>query len=428
MEPRDYQLKAVADCRSAYAQGARAVLLVLPTGGGKTVIGSLVVAGALAKGKRVLWVACRRELVDQAAQRLPAPCGYIMAGRAPDPSAPVQVASLDTVAMRELPEADLVVYDEAHHAVAATSRQVLARLPRAHLLGLTATPVRGDGAALGDVFDAMVLGPSVRELTDAGHLVPVRVIRPGNRYASLSSEPVRAWQQLSEGRPGFAFHRTVRESRAFAEELSAQGVVAAHVDGETKLQVRAAAVEAFRAGEVECLSSVNVFTEGVDVPRASFCLLARGCDNAGLYMQMVGRVLRPHRGKHDALVVDLRGVSHDHGLPDDDREWSLSGLQGVVANKSDRVAIRQCVPCGYCWRPVEAFQVCPRCGHDAFEGQRVVERRLVEAKPRAPFWPDADQEQRLRYRAKLMEQAQRNRYRPGWVEAKMRWAFGGGGR
>ena len=425
MEPRDYQLKAVADCRHAYAQGARAVLLVLPTGGGKTVIGSLVVAGALAKGKRVLWVACRRELVDQAAQRLPAPCGYIMAGRELDLEAPVQVASLDTVVGRELPPVDLVVYDEAHHAVAATSRALLARLPRAALLGLTATPVRGDGAALGDVFDALVLGPSVRELTEAGHLVPVRVVRPSNRYASLSQEPVRAWQALSEGRPGFAFHRTIRESRAFAGELNAQGVVAAHVDGETKPQERQAVVEAFRRGEVECLSSVNIFTEGVDVPRASFCLLARGCDSAGLYMQMVGRVLRPHRGKHDALVVDLKGVSHDHGLPDDERVWSLEGEQGVVAKASDRIAIRQCGACGYAWRPTEAHQPCLRCGHDAFEPQKVVGRKLTEARMRAPFWPDAGDDQRKAYRTKLMEEAQRRRYRPGWVEARMRWAFGG---
>lgn len=150
-------------------------------------------------------------------------------------------------------------------------------------------------------------------------------------------------------------------------------------------------------------------------------------------MQMVGRVLRPHRGKHDALVVDLRGVSHKHGLPDDNRVWSLAGVQGLVADDDDeegddRLHIKQCDPCGYVWRPTEPFQLCPRCGHDTYQAPRVVERRLVEAKPRAPFWPDADQEQRLRYRAKLMEQAQRNRYRPGWVEAKMRWAFGGGGR
>ena len=425
MEPRDYQLKAVADCRHAYAQGARAVLLVLPTGGGKTVIGSLVVAGALAKGKRVLWVACRRELVDQAAQRLPAPCGYIMAGRAPDPSAPVQVASLDTVAAREMPPVDLIVYDEAHHAVAATSRQVLARCPKAHVLGLTATPVRGDGAALGDVFDALVLGPSVRELTDAGHLVPVRVVRPSRAYRALSEAPVKAWLQLSEGRPGFAFHRTVRDSQAFAEELSAQGVVTAHVDGETRSDVRAAAVEAFRSGEVECLSSVNIFTEGVDVPRARFCLLARGCDSPGLYMQMVGRVLRPYRGKHDALVVDLKGISHEHGLPDDDRVWSLEGVQGVVASASDRLHIKQCEPCGYVWRPTEPFQACPRCGHDTYEAPRVVERKLIEAKPRAPFWPDASEEKRRAYRLKLLEEAKRRRYRPGWVEARMRWAFGG---
>jgi len=426
MEPRDYQLRAVEDCRREYARGARSVLLVVPTGGGKTVIGALVVAGALAKGKRVLWLAGRRELVDQAAARLPGRVGILMAGRPTDPGAPVQVGSIDTILNRDVPVVDLVVYDEAHHAVANTSRQVLARQGKAHLLGLTATPVRGDGAALGDIFDALVIGPTVRELVAQQHLVPVSVVAPKARYSTLSEDPVSAWRSRSEGRPGFAFHKTIAESRAFTERLNAEGVATAHVDGETPLAIREAAIRAFREGELECLSSVFVFTEGVDVPRASFCLLARGCDNPGTYLQMVGRVLRPHRGKHDALVVDLRGVVHDHGLPDDDRKWSLDGVQGQVTEAAKRMRLRQCIPCAYVWRPVETNEQCPRCGYqEEARPQHVVARSMGAVRAHAPRWPNADKAQRDEYLRRLYAEARKMNYRRGWIEARMRWAFGG---
>jgi DNA repair protein RadD len=427
MELRDYQVKAIADCRAAYLRGSRSVLLVVPTGAGKTVIGSQVVAGAVARGRRVLWLAGRRELVDQAAARLPGHVGVIMAGRELDPAAPVQVASIDTLVGRELAPVDLVVYDEAHHAVAATSRRVLEAHPGAWVLGLTATPARGDGAALGDVFDSIVVGPSVRQLQALGHLVPCEVLAPKRLHGTLSEDPVAAWRNYGEGRPGFAFHATVQASQAFVEQLHAAGVTAAHVDSETPATIRAAAVEAFRGGDVECLSSVHVFTEGVDVPRASLCLLARGCGNAGTYLQMVGRVLRPYRGKHTARVIDLRGVVHEHGLPDDDRSWSLDGVQGR-SKASDRQPITQCGACGYVWRWV-APGPCERCGHQAVRPpQRVVRReldRIEGAGPRQPPRAGESHEQQMRRYTLLQQEARARGYRMGWVRARMRYLYGG---
>jgi superfamily II DNA or RNA helicase len=428
MELRDYQVKAIEDCRAAYLRGFRSVLLVVPTGAGKTVIGSQVVAGAVARGRRVLWLAGRRELVDQAAARLPGHVGVIMAGRELDLEAPVQVASIDTLVGRELAPVDLVVYDEAHHAVAATSRRVLEAHPGAWVLGLTATPARGDGAALGDVFDALVLGPTVRQLQALGHLVPCEVIAPARTYRSLSEDPVRAWQRLAEGRPGFAFHATVDASRAFVEQLHAEGVTAAHVDSETPAAIRAAAVEAFRAREVECLSSVHVFTEGVDVPAASVCLLARGCGNAATYLQMVGRVLRPYPGKHTARIIDLRGMVHAHGLPDDDREWSLEGKQGQ-ARATDRQPIRQCAECGYTWRAAGPGEACAHCGYREQVVEQGVEQRamaqVTAVRREAPKYPNASEHhKRLSYQS-LRELARQRGYKPGWVRYRMHALYGG---
>lgn len=423
MQPRDYQLRAVEDCRRAYRGGATSVLLVLPTGGGKTLIGSLVVAGALARGRRVLWLAGRRELVEQAAARMPVEAGIIMAGRPVSPGAPVQVASIDTLGARGgVPDVDLVVIDEAHHATATTWRAVLQACPKAKMLGLTATPARSDGAALGDVFQALVLGPTIRQLVELGHLVPTRVISPASKSKRLAMEPADAWSRYSEGRPGFAFHRQISESQAFAELMNQRGIVTAHVDGTTPLRERAAAVEAFRGGEVECLSSVAVFTEGVDVPRASFCLLARGADHAGLYLQMVGRVMRPAPGKHDALVVDLRGVVHKHGLPDADREWSLEGVQGVA--RGSATTVRQCRQCGTVWE-YDGDPACPQCAFVAgVDEQEVRVRPLAEV--RGPLRPRAGLDEVRRKRQELTATARERGYSMGWVYHRLKAIYGAG--
>lgn len=417
LTPRDYQVRAVEDCRREFAARHRSVLLVVPTGGGKTMIGSMVVAGALARHRRVLWLAGRRELVDQAAARMPVPAGVIMAGRAGDASSPVQVASIDSLRERDVPEADLIVVDEAHHATAATWRRLLERQPRAKVLGLTATPVRHDGAALGDVFDAMVLGPSIAELTRMGHLVPCEVIAPA-KQGRLAMDPAQAWLQRAEGRPGFAFHRSVAESQRYVAELRERGVAVEHVDGETPIGIREAAIEAFRGGELECLSSVGVYTEGVDVPRAQVCLLARGCGHAGIYLQMVGRVLRPYSGKHSALVIDLRGSVHDHGLPDADRAWSLEGVQGVP---TQRKSLHQCAQCGCVWATSE--RECPRCGYaPEIKPQQVSERALIAVKP--PLRPNARPSRIVEHAQQLREIARVRGYASGWIYAKLRAIYG----
>lgn len=426
MQPRPYQVKAVDDCRQAYRDGASAVLLVVPTGGGKTVIGSLVVGGAVARGLRVLWLAGRRELVDQAASRMPVPAGVVMAGRPEARGAPVQVASVDTLAERgAVPEADLVVYDEAHHVNAPTSRAVLAANPRAKVLGLTATPIRSDGTALGDVFERLVVGPSVRELIAEGHLVPCEVLAPPKKKQALAASPAEAWLRLAGGRPGFVFAATIAESRAVVEALRARGVQAAHVDGETPTREREATVEAFRAGRLTVLSSVYVFTEGVDVPRAEVCLLARGCGHAGTYLQMVGRVLRPAPGKASALLIDLMGSVHQHGLPDDDRVWSLEGEPVRQAERA--VAIAQCMACAATWRS-GTRRDCPRCGAElpAPEALEVAEDVLGSARVAmpAPTRPLASQAEKDRELQRLRALARQRGYKRAWVGMRYRAMFG----
>jgi DNA repair protein RadD len=187
LELRPYQTDVIDRLRAA-ALKHRRVLLVAPTGSGKTVIASAIVHGAVAKGKRVLFLAHRRELIDQAVFKLWSSgidAGVILAGRTPRPEQPVQVASTLTLWHRgfrgtamEAPPADVIVVDEAHHARARTYEEILEHYPDAKILGLTATPCRGDGRGLGNVFEVLVECPDVQALIDLGYLVTTKVYAP----------------------------------------------------------------------------------------------------------------------------------------------------------------------------------------------------------------------------------------------------------
>jgi DNA repair protein RadD len=422
LTPRPYQLDLVARARAAFTN-ANAVLAVLPTGGGKTVVGSMVVSGALGRGRRVLWLAHRRELIRQAASRLPGEIGVVMAGDRERPLAPVQVASIDTLLERDVyPTAELLVYDEAHHIVAATSRRLLERYPSAKVLGLTATPQRADKTGLGNVFDAMVQGPSVAELMADGHLVPVDVVGPtvAVQRGRIAEDPCVAWARYAPGRPGLLFARSVEESKGYVARMSAQGMRAAHVDGGTAAGMRDDVIERFRAGDIDVLCSVGVYTEGVDLPRAEVCMLARRVQSVGLYLQMVGRVMRPHLAKTRAIVIDLFGVAQKLGLPDEHRAWTLEG-RGIEAGDL-RVALTQCLQCGLLRKSTGARQ-CPRCGYmpppqPVLTPMRQTLRAVQCSRPHAS--PDERQRAYQRWQQIAAEQG----YKMGWAKIRYKQAFG----
>jgi superfamily II DNA or RNA helicase len=188
---RDYQAKAVNDIRTAYQYGRRAPLFVLPTGGGKTVLFTYIAQNAAERGKRVLILVHRVELLRQTSKALRGfgvRHGLINPQYTPEYTAPVQVASVQTIINRigKMPfTPDLIIIDEAHHATASTWRKVINAYPKARLLGVTATPVRSDGTGLGidagGMFDTLIEGPSTRALMDMGYLVEPTIYAPKDR-------------------------------------------------------------------------------------------------------------------------------------------------------------------------------------------------------------------------------------------------------
>lgn len=418
MSLRPYQERAVAEVLAAY-RDVRRVLLVAPTAFGKTATAAELIRRAVARGRRVLFLVHRREIVLDTHRRLGAagvPCGLVMAGEA-ETAARVQVASVQTVAAREHhPAADLVIWDEAHHAAADTYRAIAAQYPGAWHLGLTATPQRADGAGLRDAFDRIVVGATVAELVAGGYLAPIEVVSPSRRLSGIAADPCEAWVTLAGGRPTVAFCRTVAESEALAASLAARGIEARHVDGTTTVRDRAAALALFAAGRVQVLTNVFVLTEGWDAPRAEVCLMARGCGADSMFIQCVGRVRRMTPGKR-ALLIDLAGVVHEHGHPDEERVYTLDGIERRP--KAEREWLAQCPACGCVVPGAKRGPRCPVCG-GAWPAPPPT--RVVRAEVKAPvIVPRAVKESALR---ELRATAEARGYRPGWVGIRFKERFG----
>lgn len=386
---RDYQSRAIHDLRTAYRSGARAPLLVLPTGGGKTIVFSAITEGAVARGRRVLILVHRRELIRQASAKLTmagVEHGIIAAGFQPSDHL-VQVASVQTL-VRRLGgiqwAPDLIVIDEAHHAVAGSWSTTLAHWPQALRLGVTATPVRRDGRGLGAMFDRLVLGPSVQDLTAQGFLTEARIYAPAPRFQAakirvrsgdyapehaaeqldrptVTGDAIEHYQRLGRGCSAIAFCCTTQHAEHVAGQFRSCGIRSHVLLGTTSVEEREQLIRDLGTGDLQVLVSVDVISEGTDVPSVGAAILLRPTQSEGLYLQQVGRVLRPAPGKTEALILDHVGNVHRHGFPDDHRDWTLDDTRkrGRSSDGPPAPSVRTCPSCFAAFRPQ---LLCPVCG------------------------------------------------------------------
>ena len=454
---RDYQQQLLADLRAALKRHRR-VCAVMPTGAGKGQTIGAIARGAAAKGRWVLVLAHRAELIEQLT-------GTVRAwGLEPDVIAPghqlqgrqVAVGSVQTVVRRLslLPAPDLIIQDEAHHLVAGNIwGRVINAWPDAHLIGKTATPERLDGKGLGveagGYFEALVLGPSAAWLVEQGWLARPKVFSwPGARNSKLRrrmgefdlEQAARAFgdraaigDAVSHYRrrlhPGTAicFCCTIKHAEQMAGAFRAAGIRAASVSGGTPAEERRRLIAGLGTGEVEVLSSCMIISEGTDIPSVGGAILMRPTASLSLYLQMVGRALRPAPGKQEAVILDHVGNAHRHGLPTDRREWHLAGRR---RREGVSIPIKDCPVC-FCSCP-SAAQVCPDCGHLFLAEERDEQRRglqqlegeLVEVTGAARHLPKPKQQQRPRRThpaagcrtfEQLLEREQERGYKPGWA-------------
>jgi DNA repair protein RadD len=420
---RDYEQDWLA--RVSRSQSKR-LLVVGPTGSGKTVVAAQVIRAAVALNKRVLFVAHRRELVIQAQERLKAAgveCGVITGGIEPSPGERVQVATIQSV-LSDLPPADLIVIDEAHHAPADSYRELLNHYPNALVHGLTATPFRMDGRPLDELFDEIVPSALPSQLIEAGWLSNPKIYtvprdqRPkllGLRkrdgdfdIASLAratdlphlvGSVVEHYLEYAHDVPAVVYGVNIAHCEHMTTAFRNQGVRAATVYGKMPIDHRIAALEMFKNQELDVIVNCQILTEGWDCPTARAAIVARPTLSAALWFQIVGRVTRP--GPIQPIVLDHAGNAIMHGMPLEDIVYTLSGRQinsrpdngnGEKAcpkcHNSVHVSSRACNWCGYAWwEPGRLPEVAD--GELVLLEQRRSKRRCA--------WPDCPTPEKLVY-------------------------------
>lgn len=456
---RPYQSELVEGVWAKHKAGRRNILMVLPTGGGKTACFATLTQGWTGVGEVTCIIVHRRELLNQASQaltRVGVPHGRIEPGRMQTRDA-VQVASVDTLLARHgelrpiLQRFTRVIIDEAHHAVAGKWASVRAMMPQALGLGVTATPFRADGAGLGEQFDDYVQGPTVRALIGMGFLSEFRIYQPPAQVdlskvktrmgdyvvrdlvaavnrREVTEPAIEHYRRLCDRQPAIAFCASVEHARDVAQQFHAAGYRAASIDGEMKVAERDQAIRDLGGGRLDVLTSCDIVSEGTDIPIVTAALLLRPTMSTGLYMQQVGRVLRPAPGKEHAIIIDVVGNAMKHGMVDAERPWNLR--RGVKGLERAVPATRRC---RYCYLRVEAGpEKCPGCGKSYGVTHRPP--RLADAPPplATPTLSSTDvlaafsdqQIQRMTLQAattiaKTREELERiarvRGYKPGWV-------------
>lgn len=448
---RDYQQAAIERVREAFRQRQQSVLLVMPTGAGKTICFSYIAQQAALKGSRILLLAHRRELIAQISRALTGwqvPHGAITPGLV-ETRHPVQVASIPTLLRRLSPgkyRFDLVVIDECHHAVADSGiSKILAEFPNARILGVTATPCRLDGRGLGKsasgFFDTLVEGPSVLELIEQGYLARPVVYAPpegmgpdvsgvkvvGGDYAvnqlaelmdrsPLTGDAVSHYRRLCEGVPALAFCVTVAHAEHVAEQFRAAGYASVALSGETPDELRDRWIRDLGEGRLQVLASCNVVSEGTDIPVVTAAILLRPTASYSLAMQQMGRVLRTAPGKKVAVILDHAGNVRRHGLPTEPMQWTLTDRPKRPRQEDWRPTTK---PCPECQAEVALRCMdCPECGHAwerLPEAPPVVDAELEEIDALAVAREKRREVASARSLEDLKRIAMARGYRPGWA-------------
>jgi len=433
---RPFQQQAKLDIYSSWQAGNTNTLLVIPTGGGKTVTFSNIMAEN--QGAAVA-IAHRQELVTQISlalarygvrHRIIGPstvartCTQIHLAELNrnyvDPMNRCAVAGVDTLIRMDPKDAffkqiNLTVLDEAHHVLKENKwGAAMSMFPNAKSLGVTATPVRADGKGLGrhadGLYDNMIVGPSMRDLIDEGWLTEYRIFAPPSdidlsavtlsasgdfsppklaaavHKSHIVGDVVQHYVKIAAGKLGVTFAVDVSSAEEIATAYRAAGVNSQVVSAKTPDALRQSILRRFAAGEIKQLVNVDLFGEGFDLPSLEVVSFARPTQSYSLYCQQFGRALRLKDGKDRAIIIDHVGNVHRHGLPDAPREWSLDRRDRRSRGISEGVIpTRTCTECLSAYERV--YAACPFCGFEPVPSARStpaeVDGDLMELSPEA---------------------------------------------
>ena len=367
---RPYQQNIIKECRNAFIEGFKKILIVMPCGAGKTVCFADMAIKHCEKYKNntpyVWFLVHRKELVDQT-------------------KATFDKFNIDTKnvyigmvsqAKKIQQKPTLIIIDEAHHATAKTWTKAIDLYPNTPIIGLTATPARYDGTGLGIIFDKIVEGINSQDLIEQKYLseydyyAPAVSPLPKMRGKDFDVSQIQyqpkiygdVMKYIDSDKKTIIYCPNIKFSKQLEEELINSGINAKHFDGKTPKAERTEIIKQFRAGTIRALLNVDLIGEGFDVPDCNCCMLLRPTMSTALYIQQSMRCLRPKEGKR-ATIYDFVGNVFRHGLPTDIRQWSLSGkVKTKNPTGLPEIVTRTC---GNCFRIYSGQSpICPYCGHD----------------------------------------------------------------
>lgn len=444
MELRDYQNVCMIMIRERILAGIRRMILQSPTGSGKTILAVALIIKALEKNKRTLFIAHRIELLDQAIAKLiqwgvpETKIGVIRSGDPRvRPDAPVQVASIQS--LQELPVADLVIIDEAHRSASKSYLRLFEAYNQSFIFGLTGTPERLDGRPLA-MYEAIIVVAAPEALAMAGYIeAPVVYTVPPEMMPELSDVDydsgdynrkklavavkqrrligsiVEHWQQRAEERTTIVFCADIEHSKKVCELFLEAGIPAEHADGKMKATSRRALLTRLRERQTLVITQVDLWVEGVDEPIAKCGVLARPTRSLTVYLQSVGRFLRPYEGIIP-VILDHAGNYLLHGPPLFNHQYRLDGR--IKRPQGASIATR----CNYCNRALPAgTRVCP-CGKELSQPEenarmiRTEDGVLIEAPPdeatiRRMFWDRTTREaDRMGYKIQWCKHQYKDRF------------------
>lgn len=438
LEDRKYQDDAIEAAEAYFDEGHLRIVAVGPTGCGKTAVAAKMIIRALRKGMECMFLAHRKELIDQtslALTKLGVSHGVIMGKHAlTRPDAKVQVASIQSLQAkrkcmscndreslkstcnlcggtgkeisRKLPKANLIIVDEAHRVMGDGYTALLQKYPEARVLAITATPWRLDGQGLGGMFSKMVVIANMQELIDQKYLLPPRLFGPpqdidlkgirmirrdydteqlGDRMKqeTLVGNIVDHYQELANGERAVAFAVNVAHSREIMKRFVERGIACEHLDGETPKAQREAILSRLASGQTRVVTNVDVLVEGWDLPSLHCVILARPTKSITRYLQQVGRAMRPYGDQRYALILDHANCVKDHKLPQMFRAWSLEDRKPEGRPKGPKVEA-EFVPCPKCEQYMRAGGACSHCNPQLFADlfqetdHKLIEYRHVE--------------------------------------------------
>lgn len=354
-----------------------------------------------ANHKRVLFIVHRKEVLEQAVRTF----------KNQDVNLRLLTAGMVQTLTRKvdtLAAPQVILVDEAHHALAKSYQRILNNFPKAVILLFTATPHRAGRAQLDQIANDIIIGQSIHELTEKGFLAPFRYFQPPNDFNSkllkrgstgdftngsmqeamstkIFGHIVKQYKRIASGMQAVVYTYSVDSAIKIATEFNSEGISAIEVDGTTPKEKRAAAVKEFREQEVKVLVNVNLFTEGIDLPNVDCVIMARPTTSLALYLQFSMRCLNPRPGK-TAVIIDHANNFRTFGYPDDNRDWKQAIKSGKQKSKSLlKDSSLSIITCDYCFAVVKASEVkggkCPLCGRliKVHKAKSVSDVDLIEA-------------------------------------------------